>query len=454
GNQQATFDNISWTQASVQNIDSKLYTVEFYRDTNLVHNIPVLYNTNIDSYNLEVEGHTLVAWKDAEGNVFDFNTPIKSNLKLYAELEINKWNVSFNTDGGTVIAPLTDVEYGSEITKPTDPVKEGYTFVGWFTDPSKTVEVEWPYIVPNQDSVLYAKFEANEYTIITDEQGGSTVADITLPFGSIVPEPQAPTKEGFNFVGWYLNLEDDQPIDFNTFTMPLGGTTIYAKWVDSSVKYTVTFDLKGGIGTIPAQEITAGDLVTKPSINPTKDGFTFIGWSSTEDGSNLWDFDNDLVSDDMTLYAVWEEVVVPSDPETLVIDTSGKYDKGISDGVIPAERLSLTNSGTANFTISFYKNNSSTITIFNNSGGEIRLYAGSGNGGQLTIEIEPGYKITEITIKTSQNGGLSINGGSSNTSSTISEIFELGLNQVVIKNVALDNNQVRITDITITYLPE
>src|SRR5690606_8499360 len=85
-------------------------------------------------------------------------------------------------------------------------------------------------------------------------------------------------------------------------------------------KYTVTFDLKGGIGTIPAQEITAGDLVTKPA-DPTKDGFTFIGWSSTEDGYNLWDFDNDLVSDDMTLYAVWEEVI-EVEPITVSLKTT------------------------------------------------------------------------------------------------------------------------------------
>ena len=88
--------------------------------------------------------------------------------------------------------------------------------------------------------------------------------------------------------------------------------------------------------------------------------------------------------------------------------------------------------------VSFYKNNSSTNTIFNNSGGEIRLYKGSGNGGELVFEVESGYVITVI------NG----NGVSSSSYS----VTGLGTNSVSIKNTS--GSTLKFDDFEITYSPE
>jgi len=136
---------------------------------------------------------------------------------------------------------------------------------------------------------------------------------------------------------------------------------------------------------------------------------------------------------------------------TATIDTSGSYNKGISDGAIPSERLSIVNPGLADISVSFAKNSSKTNTIFNNSGGEIRLYGGSGNGGQLTISVGESFVLTSITIATSQNNGYSIDGGTTITTKAETTILDGSSSSTVIKNVASDKNQVRITLITITY---
>ena len=134
---------------------------------------------------------------------------------------------------------------------------------------------------------------------------------------------------------------------------------------------------------------------------------------------------------------------------TMVFDSAGQYKSNIADGEIAAERYTLSNTGSATLSVKFNKNNSGTTSIFNNSGGEIRLYGGSGNGGQLTFTITGGL-FTGVTVNTSRNTGLSVNGGPSITTATVSETFT-ATDTLTLRNVASGTNQVRMTDITMTY---
>jgi len=130
-------------------------------------------------------------------------------------------------------------------------------------------------------------------------------------------------------------------------------------------------------------------------------------------------------------------------------DSAGPFTTEISDGLIPAERISTTNSGGAVITASFYKNSSTLATIFNNSSGETRLYTGSGNdGGQLTFALTGDYVMKSITVNTSTNTGYSINGGSTITTSGV-ETALADLSSVELKNVG--TGQVRITSLEIGY---
>lgn len=140
---------------------------------------------------------------------------------------------------------------------------------------------------------------------------------------------------------------------------------------------------------------------------------------------------------------------------TATISTSGSYTSGISDGVVPAERIIITNDGAATITVSF-KSNSSTNTIFNNSAGEIRLYPQSNNGGQLTISIEGEFEIIKVVVNTSQNpsNGLLID-GDNYTGSSVEVDFTTPVDSFVIKNgnsaTTGSGNQLRITGIIVYY---
>ncbi len=136
--------------------------------------------------------------------------------------------------------------------------------------------------------------------------------------------------------------------------------------------------------------------------------------------------------------------------ETITFVSAGSYSVDIADGVIDEARYTLTNTGSATFTASFTKNDSSTASIFNNTSNEVRLYNGAGgNGGQLTFTITGGV-FTGVTVETSQNNGLSVNGGPSNKSATVSETFT-ATNTLTLQNVASSTSQVRMKDITMTY---
>ena len=79
----------------------------------------------------EKEGHTFLGWYQGE-NKFDFDkTPITKNIELKAKWEKNKYTVSFDSAGGTAVESQT-VVYGEKVQQPSEPVKDGYKFLGWY----------------------------------------------------------------------------------------------------------------------------------------------------------------------------------------------------------------------------------------------------------------------------------------------------------------------------------
>jgi len=111
-----------------------------------------------------------------------------------------------------------------------------------------------------------------EHTISFDEDGGTAVADITLPVGSAVSTPEAPTKVGNTFAGWYSDIE--RTIAYTFSTMPNEDITLYAKWTIN--QYTITFEENGGT---PVSAITSDyDALVAAPEEPTKEDHVFAGW--------------------------------------------------------------------------------------------------------------------------------------------------------------------------------
>ena len=209
-------------------------------------------------------GHTFKGWYDNESLTGDPVTAIggteMGNKEYWAKWEINQYTITFDTAGGSAIAPITQ-DYGIAITAPADPTREGYTFAGWDT--------AIPATMPAHNMTITAQWTVNQYTITFDTDGGSEVAPITQDYGSAITAPAAPTREGYTFTGW------DKTIPA---TMPAGDMTITAQWTVN--QYTITYDLDGGTaeGNPDTYTVETDAFTLK---NPTRPGYTFTGWSGT-----------------------------------------------------------------------------------------------------------------------------------------------------------------------------
>lgn len=217
-------------------------------------------------------------------------------------------------DGQEVQQGLTDSD--GMMRQPMTPTRDGYTFAGWYwvsdlsvlteeqkeqnkvdftqpvTKPHVTMYAQW---VKNQDeiNVLYA---ANGGQFATGEtfQQGVTDSD------GMMRQPAAPTREGYTFDGWYWHADysgytdEQKAADKVDFSQPVqSDVNIYAQWTKNAdaqaeqitVKFVDNFN-----GTESSAEVKKGEAVAKPA-DPTYDGWTFEGWSSTlKDDEGNWEY--------------------------------------------------------------------------------------------------------------------------------------------------------------------
>lgn len=102
------------------------------------------------------EGYTFIGWYNGESE-WDFETPVTEKLTLTAKWQINRYTITFDTAGGSEVAPITQ-DYGTTITAPANPTKTGYTFAGW----DKTI----PSTMPAEDMTITARWTENRVIVI------------------------------------------------------------------------------------------------------------------------------------------------------------------------------------------------------------------------------------------------------------------------------------------------
>lgn len=242
-------------------------------------------------------GYTFVDWfvEAALTTPYVFNQMGSNNITVYAKWQINTYTVTFESNQGTTVAPIT-TDYNTAITQPANPTKVGHTFGGWYTD--VTLTTSYVFTTPvTQAITLYAKWDINSYTMTFNTLGGSPINPVTQSYGSVITIPN-PAKEGYDFAGWYSDENLTTP--YTVSAMPDSNITVYAKWTASP--YTITFISNGGtaVTTISANYM---DVVTKPA-DPTKVGHTFEGWYSDQTLTTPFVFTTMPVGG-ATLHAKW-----------------------------------------------------------------------------------------------------------------------------------------------------
>ena len=231
-------------------------------------------------------GHTQVGWATVDGGekVYGLDDIYTKNeaLTLYPVWNTNKYTITFDTAGGSEIAPITQ-DYGTAITAPEAPEREGYTFIGWDRD--------IPEIMPAENITVTAQWEINQYTITFDTAGGSEITPITQDYDTAITAPADPTREGYTFIGW------DKAIPT---TMPAENMTVTAQWEIN--RYTITFDTAGGSEIAPITQ-DYGTAIVSPA-DPTRESYSFIGWDR--------DIPVTMPAENMTLKARWRDTEKPT----------------------------------------------------------------------------------------------------------------------------------------------
>ena len=222
------------------------------------------------------EGYTFIGWYNGEEK-WNFADAVATDLPLTAKWQINRYTITFDTAGGSEVAPITQ-DYGTTITAPANPTKTGYTFAGW----DKTI----PATMPAENITLTARWTVNQYTITFKPENGGQDIVIKQDYGTAITAPANPTKTGYTFAGW------DKAIPS---TMPAENITLTAQWQLN--QYTITFDTAGG-SEVPSITQDYGTAITAPA-NPTKTGYTFAGWDKT--------IPSTMPAGDMTITARWTE---------------------------------------------------------------------------------------------------------------------------------------------------
>ena len=237
-------------------------------------------------------GYTQVGWSTVDGGekVYGFEDIYTKNeaLTLYPVWNTNKYTITFDTNGGSEIAPITQ-DYGTEITTPDNPTRKGYTFKGW--------DKEIPETMPAENITVKAQWEINQYTITFDTNGGSEIAPITQDYGTEITAPDNPTRKGYTFKGWDKEIPK---------TMPAENITVKAQWEIN--QYTITFDTNGGSEIAPITQ-DYGTEITAPD-NPTRKGYTFKGWDK--------EIPETMPAENITVKAQWE-----INQYTITFDTNG-----------------------------------------------------------------------------------------------------------------------------------
>jgi hypothetical protein len=166
------------------------------------------------------------------------------SITITATWDINQYTITFNTNGGTLVAPIT-LDFGSAITTPSNPTRLGYTFKSWSTP--------IPQTMPGENITISATWDINAYTITFNTNGGSVINPITLDFGSQIPTVTQPTKEGYIFNAFSILIPQ---------TMPAENLTINVSWIFVNVVKddSLSVEVDGLFDAIPEALKTNDDI--------------------------------------------------------------------------------------------------------------------------------------------------------------------------------------------------
>ena len=312
------------------------------------------------------EGYDFLGWSyDRDGNdPVDFTKAIvagSGHATVYAQWKQNNEktvlyvaNGGVFADGNETMEGVTDSD--GVARQPLAPTREGYTFTGWTYDAAGTEPVDFtkPIQGGGQHATFFAQWAElanNEKDVLYVANGGvfadgNEVLQGVTDGDGVARQPLAPTREGYTFAGWTYDRDGNDPVDFSK---PLVGggdhATLFAQWsaVEEDNSIDVLYVANGGTffdGSDALQGVTDGDGVARQPLAPTREGYTFAGWTYDRDGNDPVDFSKPLVGggDHATLFAQWSAVEEDNSIDVLYVANGGTFFdgsdalQGVTDG--------------------------------------------------------------------------------------------------------------------------
>lgn len=235
----------------------------------------------------------------------------EADATYYAQWQADAMTLRFHPVQGTFIGSETGFRTGQAsqaYAVPLDPIRPGYSFVGWFTDIFEGAQI-YPnglYPIAPASTICYAHWAADAITVRLDENHAlaPVPSEVTGTFGEKI-DYTIPERTGYRFIGWSTD-----PLvgtgDLHPEFPQEGGATYYALWEARTV--TVAYDAMAGTffpGSAAEHQGTWGDAYEIPVV--TRDGYEFIGWFTTPLGQTEAPKDGLIPADDAIYYAQWKE---------------------------------------------------------------------------------------------------------------------------------------------------
>ena len=223
-------------------------------------------------------------------NKYNFKNSVTKDIILYGKIEesTKKYTVQY-IDEGKIIKE-EELEEGSIINAP-EVTKEGYTFDGWYEGEEK-YDVYEPI---TRNLILESKYEINKYKVRFINEDGSVLQEETLDYGSTPTyKKETPTKK----------RTEEYTYEFDKWTPEITKVTsnqeYKATYKETKNKYTVTYINEGK--EYHKETALYGSVITNVK-NPTKEGYTFIGWYTKDNEKVSYPI---TVTENITLYSKYE----------------------------------------------------------------------------------------------------------------------------------------------------
>ena len=267
------------------------YTITF--DTDGGTQIPSItqdYGTAVEKPQYPTkEGYVFSYW-ELNGEQYELDVVPSKNITLVAKYKTNVYKVYFDENGGSQIKDIT-CEYNSNIKELIEnPVKEGYTFLGWSLEHEK-FDFENSKITMNL--YLEAKWEANKHKVTLLEENGKVFLVIDTYYDELI-NLESIKKDGHTLIGWYYNNEEIDNLQIKVKE----DITLVGQWQIN--QYTITFDTDGGT-QIPSITQDYGTRINTPE-DPQKYYHKFLGWDI--------EIPVTMPSYNITIYAKWENLKI------------------------------------------------------------------------------------------------------------------------------------------------